>query len=144
RRRDRGAPGRDRRAGDGPAALRASAHGRGPSNRHGLRGSGCLARQRDRDRSARRRGYQLPRLLGFPEGGRDGVDPMSFAMEGPAGSGESTTAREVARRLGFRHLGSGAFYRGLTYAALRRGIPVETWDDLSPGELDAFDSRAEP
>jgi cytidylate kinase len=69
---------------------------------------------------------------------------MIIAIDGPAGSGKSTTAREVARRLGFRHLDSGAFYRALTYAALRRGVPVETWDDLSPEELDAFEIRAEP
>ncbi|HEY8377196.1 MAG TPA: (d)CMP kinase, partial [Nannocystis sp.] len=50
---------------------------------------------------------------------------MIIAIDGPAGSGKSTTAREVARRLGFRHLDSGAFYRALTYAALRRGVPVE-------------------
>src|SRR5690606_26793372 len=60
------------------------------------------------------------------------------------GSGKSTTAREVARRLGFRHLDSGAFYRALTYAALRKGVPVDAWDGFSRAELDAFDVRAEP
>ncbi|HEX7119660.1 MAG TPA: (d)CMP kinase [Longimicrobiales bacterium] len=69
---------------------------------------------------------------------------MIIAIDGPAGSGKSTTARAVARRLGFRHLDSGAFYRALTYAALRAGAPVERWDDLSRAELDAFDVHAEP
>ncbi|HEX6941214.1 MAG TPA: (d)CMP kinase [Longimicrobiales bacterium] len=69
---------------------------------------------------------------------------MIIAIDGPAGSGKSTTARAVARRLGFRHLDSGAFYRALTYAALRAGIPPERWDRLSPEELDAFDIHAEP
>ncbi len=69
---------------------------------------------------------------------------MIIAIDGPAGSGKSTTARAVARRLGFRHLDSGAFYRALTYAALRAGVPPERWDDLSPAELDRFAVRAEP
>lgn len=69
---------------------------------------------------------------------------MIIAIDGPAGSGKSTTAQEVARRLGFRHLDSGAFYRALTYAALRVGIPVDSWDTLSREELDALGVRAEP
>ena len=69
---------------------------------------------------------------------------MIIAIDGPAGSGKSTTAQEVARRLGFRHLDSGAFYRALTYAALRAGIPVDSWDTLSREELDALGVRAEP
>jgi cytidylate kinase len=51
-------------------------------------------------------------------------------IDGPAGSGKSTTAREVARRLGFNHLDSGALYRGLTLAAVDAGIPEDRWDDL--------------
>ena len=44
------------------------------------------------------------------------------AIDGPAASGKSTTAAEVARRLGFVHLNSGLFYRAITWAALR-----ESW-----------------
>jgi len=40
------------------------------------------------------------------------------AIDGPAGSGKSTVAREVARRLGFTYLDSGAMYRAVTLAAL--------------------------
>ena len=46
------------------------------------------------------------------------------AIDGPAGSGKSTTARAVARVLGFAHLDSGALYRALTLAALDAGLPV--------------------
>jgi CMP/dCMP kinase len=56
-------------------------------------------------------------------------------LDGPAGSGKSTTARAVANRLGFRHLDSGGFYRTLTLAALRRGIDADAWDRLSPDLL---------
>ena len=41
-----------------------------------------------------------------------------ITLDGPAGSGKSTTAREVAKRLAFQHLDSGALYRALTFALL--------------------------
>ncbi|MGD8362796.1 MAG: (d)CMP kinase, partial [Gemmatimonadota bacterium] len=50
----------------------------------------------------------------------------------------STTAREVARRLGFRHLDSGALYRALTFALLSSDIPEEDWSSLSQADLDEF------
>lgn len=61
---------------------------------------------------------------------------MIIAIDGPAGSGKSSTARAVADRLGFRHLDSGAFYRALTCAALKRGVPPASWPDLTVDELD--------
>lgn len=42
-----------------------------------------------------------------------------IAIDGPAASGKSTTARTVARALGFAHLDSGALYRGVTLVAIR-------------------------
>ena len=69
---------------------------------------------------------------------------MIIAIDGPAGSGKSTTAREVAQRLGFEHLDSGAFYRTLTYAALQAGIPQEKWVTLQSADLDAFRIEARP
>jgi cytidylate kinase len=43
------------------------------------------------------------------------------AIDGPAGAGKSTVARAVARRLHFTYLDSGAMYRAVALAALRRG-----------------------
>jgi cytidylate kinase len=43
-------------------------------------------------------------------------------IDGPAGSGKSTVAREVACRLGWRFLDTGAMYRAVTLAAIRRGL----------------------
>lgn len=60
------------------------------------------------------------------------------AIDGPAGSGKSSTARAVAADLGFRHLDSGAFYRAITLAALEAGIPVERWPELSVDELEGL------
>ena len=61
---------------------------------------------------------------------------MIIAIDGPAGSGKSTTAREVAGRLDFLHVDSGAFYRGLTYALMADGVPEATWDGLTAEDLD--------
>lgn len=65
-------------------------------------------------------------------------------LDGPAGSGKSTTAREVARRLGFRHLDSGALYRALTFALLSEGIAEAEWPALSQATLDRFPIRLKP
>ena len=45
-----------------------------------------------------------------------------IAIDGPAGSGKSTVAREVAARLGFDYLDTGAMYRSVAFEAIRRGI----------------------
>lgn len=45
-----------------------------------------------------------------------------IAIDGPAGSGKSTVARSLAERLGLRYLDTGAMYRAVTFAALRRNI----------------------
>lgn len=44
-----------------------------------------------------------------------------IAIDGPAGSGKSTVAALLARRLGRFHLDTGALYRGLTWKALQAG-----------------------
>lgn len=46
---------------------------------------------------------------------------MIVAIDGPAGAGKSSAARTLARRLGFRFLDTGAMYRAVALAALRRG-----------------------
>ncbi len=46
-------------------------------------------------------------------------------IDGPAASGKSTTAREVAKQLDWLYLDTGAMYRALTVKVLRRGIMLE-------------------
>ncbi|MDP8937093.1 MAG: (d)CMP kinase [Actinomycetota bacterium] len=56
------------------------------------------------------------------------------AIDGPVGSGKSTVARAVASRLGLAHLETGAMYRAVALAVLRRGIePVA--DDPALAEV---------
>lgn len=45
---------------------------------------------------------------------------MIIAIDGPAGSGKSTTAREVARRLGYLYLDTGAMYRAVALSFIRQ------------------------
>ena len=58
--------------------------------------------------------------------GADAAAPLCVvAIDGPAGSGKSTVARAVAARLGLEYLDTGAMYRSVAFAALRRGIDPE-------------------
>ena len=49
----------------------------------------------------------------------------NIAIDGPAGSGKSTVARLVARRLGYLYVDTGAMYRAITYLALKAAIDLE-------------------
>jgi cytidylate kinase len=50
-----------------------------------------------------------------------------ISIDGPAAAGKSTTAKQVARRLGFCHLNSGLLYRAITWLTLQRG-----WKETDP------------
>ena len=45
-----------------------------------------------------------------------------IAIDGPAASGKSSVARELARRLGFAYVNSGAMYRAATWHVLENGV----------------------
>jgi CMP/dCMP kinase len=62
--------------------------------------------------------------LGEGEAPEDVLDVV-VAIDGPAGSGKSTVAQRVAAVAGLRYLDTGATYRALTLALLRRGVPPE-------------------
>lgn len=57
--------------------------------------------------------------------------PLVVAIDGPAASGKSSTAKWVARELGLRHVDSGSLYRAATAAALRTKRAPEEWTAAS-------------
>lgn len=50
---------------------------------------------------------------------------MKIAIDGPAGAGKSTISKAAAKRLGFVYIDTGAMYRGIGLAAVRRGIDTK-------------------
>lgn len=50
---------------------------------------------------------------------------MKIAIDGPAGAGKSTLAKELSRKLGYIYIDTGAMYRSLTWKALLNGIDLE-------------------
>jgi cytidylate kinase len=50
--------------------------------------------------------------------------PLVVAIDGPSGSGKSSTSRGVAARLGLRYLDTGAMYRGITWWMMQNGVDV--------------------
>lgn len=50
------------------------------------------------------------------------MKPITVTVDGSAGSGKSTVAREVARRLGYRYVDTGAMYRAAALKARRNGV----------------------
>jgi cytidylate kinase len=56
---------------------------------------------------------------------------LVVAIDGPAASGKSSTSQWVAKRLGIRHVDSGALYRALTALALRSGLEPQVWTEAT-------------
>jgi cytidylate kinase len=67
-----------------------------------------------------------------------------IAIDGPAASGKSTVALELARRLGFRLIDSGAMYRSVTLLALERGIAADDEKALESVALEVGGSYGTP
>jgi cytidylate kinase len=63
---------------------------------------------------------------------------LTVAIDGPAGAGKSTAAREVARRLGYLYIDTGAMYRAVALKASREGVSPE-----DPAALTALAERTE-
>ena len=53
---------------------------------------------------------------------------IKIAIDGPAGSGKSTNAKEVARRLNINYMDTGAMYRALAFGMMQAGVDVKDAD----------------
>ena len=60
-----------------------------------------------------------------------------IAIDGPAGSGKSTVARTLAEQLDLPYLDTGAMYRAVAFAALRRGIDPNEPEAVAKVAFDA-------
>src|SRR6266852_4881390 len=51
--------------------------------------------------------------------------PKQIAIDGPAGSGKSTVGEQLAQRLGYLYINTGAMYRAVAWLALKLGIDIK-------------------
>jgi cytidylate kinase len=80
----------------------------------------------------------IPASVDEPRDTNGGEAAVIITIDGPAGSGKSTTARKLAARLGVPYLDTGAMYRVVTLAALEEGIDLT--DDERLAALAASDA----
>lgn len=59
------------------------------------------------------------------------TSPLVVAIDGPSGSGKSSTSRGVADRLRLAYLDTGAMYRAMTWALLQQGVDLEDVDAVA-------------
>ena len=58
-------------------------------------------------------------------------ETLKITIDGPAGSGKTTTAKKVAEKLGFLHIDSGALYRAATLQVLQTNTPLNNPELIS-------------
>lgn len=68
---------------------------------------------------------------------------LQIAIDGPAGSGKSTVAKEIAKRLEITYLDTGAMYRAITLSAIRQSVDLQDSDALK-AIVDAIDLDITP
>lgn len=59
--------------------------------------------------------------------------PLVVAIDGPSGSGKSSTSRGVADRLSLAYLDTGAMYRAMTWALLQAGVDLDDVEAIAKG-----------
>lgn len=86
--------------------------------------------------------------VAYPQVETQQQDALVIAIDGPSGSGKSSTARGVAQRLGLAYLDTGAMYRAITVAYLRSGLAADDAGGIArladEAELTVTDDPASP
>ncbi len=76
------------------------------------------------------------------------MEPLIITLDGPAGSGKSSVARQLARRLGVEFLDTGAMYRGITAQCLDDGIDprshLQIVEEFARDCMIRFDWKTDP
>jgi cytidylate kinase len=65
------------------------------------------------------------------------IKALTIAIDGPSGAGKGTVARAVAKRLGYRHVDSGAMYRAVGWKATLDNIPLDDESQVAQIAADA-------
>lgn len=140
-------PGLHRQIARGSVAL---CVGLGSARLTGRDASGYNDGMNDRSRGSRPAASgALPTTIPPSENERRG---LTIAIDGPAGAGKSTVARQVARALEYTYIDTGAMYRALAWQVHRDGVSQDDVDDvvstadaldvhLTPGDSDEFTTR---
>ena len=55
---------------------------------------------------------------------------ITIAIDGPAASGKSTVAKQIAKRLNITYIDTGAMYRGVTLAVLRKKVAIDEVEQI--------------
>lgn len=64
---------------------------------------------------------------------------INIAIDGPSGAGKSTISDNLAQKLGYVHLDTGAMYRSVAYSALKSGLCIDDEEKISKMIEDNFD-----
>lgn len=59
------------------------------------------------------------------------MESLIIAIDGPSGAGKGTVARAIAKRLGYRHVDSGAMYRAVAWKAVDEGLSLDNDDAIA-------------
>lgn len=87
---------------------------------------------------------EVKKVIGSTEP-HENVERLVVAIDGPSGSGKSSTARGVAARLGLAYLDTGAMYRAATWLAVHEGVDLSDADSVARLVTEAaFDLSLDP